>query len=340
MADDQKHAVDPDWVDSLTKVAGALGFNEVRVRWKLEGLRKRFRAAQFRAGEQVEHVRYEHKICPSCGRLNDRDADRCVRCEAPLGAHGWHVLQRLGLSLPSILSVSSLLGAAIVIVYGRLLIEVGAGQGILSLDVLTLVRFGGNWPPAVLVHGEWWRLGTAIFLHSGLWHVGFNLLALSMVGPAIEEIFGRGRMLCFFMLTGLLASLGSTLVGGGVSIGASGAVLGLIGLAAGWGHRDGTTIGKQLRGRMITWLVYTMIFGFFIGADHTAHLVGFISGGLIGLVTPPKTLERTQRVPVVVVQSVFGVATALLFITLCLIPPQTAGVAAFEELIQATSRTP
>lgn len=338
-----------DWVERLTKLAGSLGFNEVRVRWKLEGFRNRAKAARFRAGEQTEHIRYKHKICESCGRLNDGEAKECVKCGAPLAGQRWHMLQRLGLSLPAILSISSLLGTAMVIIYGRLLLAAEPGDGIWSFSVTTLFRFGGNWAPAVLAGHEYWRLVTSIFLHAGLWHIGFNLLALSMLGPTIEELFGRGRMLFFFMLTGVIASLGSALsgsiwslvvtgtfamAGGGVSIGASGAILGLIGIGAGWGQRDGTTLGKQTRNKMLLWCVYTLIFGFFIGADNVAHIVGFISGGLIGLLVPPNTLARRPRVPLIVTQAIVGAGFALTGIVLCLLPPRSPGQSLLDRRLE------
>jgi membrane associated rhomboid family serine protease len=240
------------------------------------------------------------------------------------------------LAFPEVLSVSSVLGAAMVVVYGRLLLDAGEGEGILSFEVDTLVRFGGNYAPYVF-EGELFRLGTCIFLHAGIWHLGFNLLALSQVGPAIEEIFGRGRMLLFFMVTGLLASTGSLLwepllslamtgrfiAEGPVSIGASGAVLGLIGMAAGWGHREGTSQGLRTRNLMLKWCLYTLVFGFFIRADNVAHVVGFVCGGVIGFATPPSALIRTKRLSLVVVQAATGALLALACVALALMPHRT-----------------
>jgi rhomboid protease GluP len=334
--DSKRSESDGDWVETVVKVAGALGLNRVRVRWKLEALRKRWNATRFRAGEQAQHIAYQHKLCPACGRLNDGTAETCLRCGRPLGARTWHVLHRVGLIIPQAMSVSSLLGTAMVIAFGRMLLGAGPGEGLLSFDVATLLRFGGNWSPAVFGGYELWRLGTSIFLHAGLWHLGFNLLALSQIGPPIEEIFGRGRMLLFFMVTGLLAALGSAAVGGGlswvmtgtfligahgVSIGASGAIMGLTGLAAGWGQRDGTRIGRDMRNQMLKWCAYTILFGLFIGADNAAHVVGFVTGGIIGLVVPPRAMRRSERLPVVVIEVALGSLLALSSIALCIVPP-------------------
>ena len=74
--------------------------------------------------------------------------------------------------------------------------------------------------------------------------------------------------------------LGRTLIRG--SICAWGAVMGLCGVAAGWGQREGTTAGREIRNMMLKWAAYTVLFGFFIGADNAAHAAGFVSGGVIG----------------------------------------------------------
>ncbi len=338
-----------DWVEALTRLAAALGLNQVRVRWKLEALRRRARAARLRAAEQVEHVRYRHKICPECGRLNDGEAERCARCGVRLGGKAWHVLQRIGLQVPSALSVTALLGAAMVVVYGRVLLAGGRGglEGLMSFEVATLLHFGGNWAPATLSGLELWRLGTSIFLHAGLWHVGFNLFALSQLGPPMEELYGRGRMLLFFMLTGLVASLSSALsggllslvltgsfagFGGGVSIGASGAIMGLMGMTAGWGLRDGTSQGRAIRNQMLRWALLVLVFGFFIGADNVAHVVGFLAGGLVGLAVPPTLLGRRQSPRASVAQGALGGLLALGAFVLCLVPPPSFADRAMDRL--------
>src|SRR6185295_9802622 len=111
------------------------------------------------------------------------------------------------------------------------------------------------------------------------------------------------------MVTGILAGWGSELWGlYGVGIGASGALMGLIGLAAGWGHREGTSMGRIIRDQMVKWGIYTIVFGFFIHADNVAHAAGFISGALLGLVSRPRW-ER-PRVVLDGVMSLVGVGLA------------------------------
>ena len=171
------------------------------------------------------------------------------------------------------------------------------------------------------MEGEWWRLSTYIFLHAGLVHILFNLIALQQIGPQIEQVFGRGRMLFFFMLTGIAAGAGSELLGlRGVGIGASGALMGLIGLAAGWGQRDGTAMGKAVRNQMAMWGFYTMIFGYMIGADNAAHGSGFVSGALLGLLCKAQW-ERAGNRGWDILFGLVGAAAAMGTVALVLFPP-------------------
>ncbi|MBN1774088.1 MAG: rhomboid family intramembrane serine protease [Deltaproteobacteria bacterium] len=321
-----------DWVDRATAVARWLGLNPIKVRWKLEAWRGRMQARRDELAMRAELVRRRQQNCPQCGRLSEGGERRCPSCGASLEGRTTLALRRIGLALPDFVSVSSLLAVAILAVYARTA-GAQADAGWFELRIDTLVRFGGQWPPLVDA-GEWWRLGTAIFLHAGVLHLVFNLLALSQVGPAVETIFGRSRMLFFFMLTGLLASLASYAVGrNAVSIGASGAIMGLIGVAAGWGHRAGTGRGRDIRNRMLQWAVYTMLFGLMIGADNAAHLGGFVAGAGLGLVSRPVWSDGPWRRRLAPLLGLTGFAAAAAAVTLTLAPPVEHGTADEAETV-------
>jgi rhomboid protease GluP len=312
-----------DWVERLARLAGRLGMNEVQVRWRLRRFQQRARDRASVARTQAGHLAYRHKVCPGCGRVNDESARKCAGCGARLGGRLAQFFMRVGLRLPAFVSVSSLLGLGILLVYARVVLAEGRPDSVLNLQVATLLAHGGNFPPANLA-GEWWRLATAVFLHASLWHLGFNLFALSQIGPPIEKIFGRGRMLLLFMLTGVLASLGSHLLGlRGVGIGASGAIMGLCGLAAGWGQRDGTTVGRNVRNLMFKWALYTLVFGLLVRADHAAHAVGFGSGFAFGYLLKPTHLARSSRAGLRALEGVAGGLLALVAVGLCLLPPHS-----------------
>jgi rhomboid protease GluP len=308
-----------DWIEICTRLAGALGFNAVRVRWKLMAWRDSWKSTKNRTQTTLQHINYQHKLCPSCGSVQDRDNKTCSNCGKPLSPRFIQVLRRFGLVAPHFNSVSSMLTFLIAAAYLR----VGLAQGgnLLDMNSMVLIRFGANWFPAELA-GQWWRVSTYIFLHAGLWHIGFNLIALQQIGPQAEEIFGRGRMLFYFMVTGIVAGLGSAFLGPhGVAIGASGSLMGLIGLAAGWGQRDGTGTGKAVRNLMVKWGVYTVVFGFLIGADNVAHITGFVCGFLMGLASKPRW-ERHSPGWLEVFITFTGAALALGTAWLVFFPPQ------------------
>jgi rhomboid protease GluP len=208
------------------------------------------------------------------------------------------------------------------------------GEGLLGWSHATLVRFGAHF-----VGGERWRLATAIFVHAGLVHLAFNVVALAQIGRSIEEIFGAGRLLFLFMATGIIGNIGSEhWLGPSIAVGASGAVMGLIGAAAGWGQRDGTTVGKRVRNQMIVWLVLTTLFGFYFHVDHAAHVVGFLSGVVPGFLFKPSWLRaRASRTPGVVL-GVAGLAAAIATVVLVMHPPDSPHTrAALEARTHATA---
>ena len=195
------------------------------------------------------------------------------------------VIRRSSLLLPDFLTPTSVLITVILFQYYRC--TVYGGRASMTPNTAALIHFGANFPPAVW-RGDWWRVSASILLHGGVMHIAFNLLALKQICPAIEELFGKGRTLFFFMITGILAAVGSAaLRSGGVGIGASGAIMGLVGLAAGWGQRDGGLAGRTTRDSMVNWGLYTMVFGYLVGADNVAHFVGFAAGFAIGYIVQP-----------------------------------------------------
>lgn len=331
-----------DWIEKVVEAAGKLGFNKMRLRWKLIRWQERRRQAARRREQQVQHITYAHKTCGECGAVQDKDATVCGSCGAKLGKRGFQVLGRLGVMLPVGLSVSSLLALAILVAYGKTWIEMGGGFG--SPSAALLHDLGARWPPSMA--DEPWRLLTPVFLHIGLWHLGFNLLAIASIGPRIEERYGRVTMLGLFVATGVLANMGALGVGDMVvSAGASGGVMGLIGVAAGSGHREGTGRGRELRNDMLKWTAYTFILGFAVGADHWAHLFGGLAGAVFGFAVKPTTWTRRALIPARVLVGLVGIAGTIAAVAIILtrepapaLDEQVAGDAHLDQYIEVCKR--
>jgi hypothetical protein len=94
-------------------------------------------------------------------------------------------------------------------------------------------------------------------------------------------------------------------------------VCGLIGAAAGYGQRLGTTRGRTIRNDMVKWFAYTIVFGFAVGANNWAHLGGAVAGAALGYAMRPQTWKLPALLPLRVVVKLAGVAatvTALVII--------------------------
>jgi rhomboid protease GluP len=308
-----------DWIEVLAKLSRWIGLNPVQTRWKLMAWRESLHRQKNQAKTTVEHVRYVHKICPYCGTLQDQNRSVCIACGRSLSPRWIEMVRRLGLRLPRFQSVSSMLCFGFLLIYIRMLLAPESGT-LFGFNVDTLVQFGGHYPPFV-ARGEWWRLFTAVFLHGGLFHIAFNVMALLQIGPWVEQIFGKRRMLFYFMVTGVLANLGYQLLGGNVvSIGASGALMGLIGMAGGWGHKDKSGLGRAVRDQMVKWAIYTVVFGFLIGANNIAHVGGFLTGFLLGLWLEPARSQKASYNWWYWIEGFLGFSLALATFLLCLFP--------------------
>lgn len=162
---------------------------------------------------------------------------------------------------------------------------------------------------AALAAGEWWRLVSPVLVHANLIHLLFNMYALWIFGPLVEQMYGPWRFLLIYLLAAAAGSVASYLFTGPVpSLGASGAIFGLLGvlLAASRVHRP----VMDRRARMIMGQIGAIIvinlllgFGLMAGIDNMAHVGGLVAGLWLGFVMPPVRVEtlashwRVARTP-------------------------------------------
>jgi rhomboid protease GluP len=232
-------------------------------------------------------------LCPRCGRLTHPDAAECLVCGLPrpgrwLWAAGIGRLLRTG-------NFTGVVTAACVALYvATLLIDpvsIGGGRGPFDLFSLfspsspALAALGGA--GAIPWHqGHWWTLFTATYLHGGVLHILFNVLWIRQLGPAVEELYGRSRLVIIFIVSGALGFFVSTVVGTPLTIGASAAIFGLLGAMVAYGKKRGGTFGKMVLREYGLWAVMLFAFGLMPGSriDNWAHGGGFIGGLIAGLV--------------------------------------------------------
>lgn len=140
--------------------------------------------------------------------------------------------------------------------------------------------------------GEYWRLFTAIFLHAGITHLAFNAYALFSLGRDVEGFYGHGWFLVIYLLAGLAGSSAWYALGSDVpSVGASGAIFGLIGAEAAFFVRNRRLFGSFARerlGNLGVLIAINLVFGFTVpNINNIAHLGGLAAGFLLGLLITP-----------------------------------------------------
>lgn len=185
-----------------------------------------------------------------------------------------------------------------------------------SLPTPVLHAWGGNFAPSV-ADGEFWRPVTAIFLHAGLIHLGFNMYVLSMIGPFIERLFGRTTYALLYLLAGLAGSLASLAWHPAtVGIGASGAIFGLYGALLGFlfvrRHVIPPEVLNPLLQNGLYFLGINLVLGFAIpNVDVAAHLGG-AAGGFLGGLAATWPQAKTAR-------SAWLIRNALLLLLIALV---------------------
>lgn len=150
------------------------------------------------------------------------------------------------------------------------------GKG--SEDTLTLLLFGANYPVLVRA-GDYYRLITSAFLHAGLLHLIFNNYALYVIGSQLESFLGKAKFLIIYLVSAICGSLMSMLFSDGISVGASGAIFGLLGSLLYFGYNYRVYLGTVLKSQIIPLIILNLVIGFITpGIDNAAHIGGLLGG--------------------------------------------------------------
>jgi rhomboid protease GluP len=133
--------------------------------------------------------------------------------------------------------------------------------------------------------GHWWTIVTAIYLHGGVLHILFNVLWIRQLGPAVEELYGPARLVVIFTVAGAVGFLVSNAFGYRFTIGASGAVFGLLGAIVAFGGKRGGHFGRMVFQQYGYMALLMFVLSYFIPAvNNAAHAGGFAGGLGAGLV--------------------------------------------------------
>jgi len=244
------------------------------------------------------------KMCPACGTLVGTTATRCHECGTSLtfslAAAGRGVSGFFGGSTPATL---------VLLVVNTLMFAVSLVSSLQKGEELSLVggmngevlaRLGASFGPLIYQDHQYFRLVTANFLHGSVLHIFFNMWILLSLGPALEELYGSARYLFLYTVTGIAGYVLSSL-NGNFSVGASAALLGLIGAMLAITTKRGGDYIRAQRNRLIFWVVIIFAQGFLVRqlqVDNWAHFGGLAAGFVLGKLfadrqpTPGPELKR------------------------------------------------
>jgi rhomboid protease GluP len=224
-------------------------------------------------------------LCYRCGKLNRVDAAECFYCGARRPGL-WGFAPLAGRLVGRLDFAGAVTVVCVVLYFVSILLDPAAAFrarnpfDMLSPSDRVLVRLGmaGAAPWAA---GWWWTLITGVYLHGSLLHIVFNLLWVRQLAPAVEQLFGRARLVVIYTVAGVLGFVLSNLVGIRFTLGASGAVFGLLGAMVAYGRSRGGVFGVAVLRQYGQWALFIFIASFFLaGVNNWGHAGGFAGGYL------------------------------------------------------------
>lgn len=248
-------------------------------------------------------------LCTSCGVLVGVNDDTCYNCgRRNPGLWGFAPLLRsLGNDFGFVNIVS---GGTIILFVLSLVMSRQGVQVMLSPTTAILITLGASGAYPVIALGRWWTLLTAGWLHGSVLHIFFNVLWIRQLAPEIANLYGAGRMIIIYTISGITGFGLSTAMfflprqlpffgGANVTVGASASIFGLLGALVHYGRRTGSSHVGQAG---LQYALIMGVMGFIMpGVDNSAHLGGFIGGYLSSLFLDPLKKERIDHLLIAVV---------------------------------------
>ena len=241
-------------------------------------------------------------LCPGCRKLVSADERHCPYCglrspgsrwKHPLAISVFSSGERL---IHTIIAVSILFYLLSLLVSSRGPVLTGNPMTFLAPDSQGLFVLGATGTFPIDRYHRWWTLVSAAYLHGGLLHIMFNMLALRQIGPLVAREYGTHRTLIIYTLSSMGGFLLSYLAGISFTIGASAAVCGLIGGALYYGKSRGGIYGQTIYRQVGGWALGIVLFGFLVpGINNWAHGGGMVAGMLLGRLVGYRERRRAGR---------------------------------------------
>lgn len=161
--------------------------------------------------------------------------------------------------------------------------------------------------PELVNNGQYWRLFTSAFLHADVIHLFVNMYSLNIIGTQIETFLGKKKFLTIYALSAITASLMSAVITRSSSVGASGALFGLLGSLLYFGYNYRVYFGSVLKSQIIPVILINLIIGFTIPfIDNAAHIGGLFGGIFIAMATGVgKNEDKVSRINGIIISVIY-----------------------------------
>ena len=230
-------------------------------------------------------------LCPTCRKLIGADEARCPYCGTSKPGSWMHnnPVARLfndpARFIKGIIYVNAAMFVlTILISFQHLNLSMGNPLNFLSPSLLSLRLLGATGTFAIDNLHRWWTLLSANYLHGGILHILFNMMAFRQISVLIIREYGIHRMFSIYTLGGIIGFWVSYLRGTPDTIGSSAAICSLIGAALYYGKSRGGVYGQAIYRQIGGWALMIFLFGFMIpGIDNWGHGGGIAAGVLLGL---------------------------------------------------------
>jgi rhomboid protease GluP len=250
-------------------------------------------------------------VCMSCRSLVGVNDERCYNCgRRNPGLWGFAPLVRsLGNDLgfvPAILVGSVGLYVVSLLMSGPQIFQPRGLFSFLSPAPVTLLLLGASGSIPVFELGRWWTVLSAGWLHAGLLHILFNMMWVRQLAPATADLYGAGRLVIIYTVSGVagfaLSSFGGAYVplpilgGAKFTVGASAPIFGLLGALVCYGRVTGSRV---IHGQAVSYALLLFVFGLIMpGVDNYAHAGGFLGGYAVARLMNPLAAERLDHLVV------------------------------------------
>jgi rhomboid protease GluP len=225
-------------------------------------------------------------LCPRCRQIIGSEETVCSWCGASRGNLWWQLINQFRGSSGADWIIKAVLSLNILYFGLSLLLstKIDNPDGFLSPGHNSLLMLGASGTIPIERFGRFWSVVSANYLHGGILHLVFNMMALRQLGPWVSNEYGSSRMLSIYTVGGALGYLVSYLAGVPFTVGASAALCSLIGALLYFGKSRGGIYGSSVYREVGGWAVSLFIFGFiFPGINNWAHGGGIVGGIIMGM---------------------------------------------------------